>query len=377
MRVRSRLLASRVLPFAIFVAFVALRVAYWHPAGEMRDDDYVSATAVLFHGRIDPSWGPLYSLWLWAFRNLVGLVALPLASWALIVLANLVIGWRIARLAGASPIAATVAPLPCAALGAADVLPHALFLCAVVGGGGILAMRARTRCARFAALAAGFVAGAFVRPEVLFAAALAFCAAAITAFREPQQARALLAPLGLALVLFGWFGNPLSGGRSAFAFGQHYKFNVTLERGDPSFEGAWEPVVTRDFGATVTPAQAACANPTRFAWHIQRNVRQVTFLAALLAPPESVDRRIRAAVAIPFALVLAYGLWLARSAERARPVFWAAAFLAAPTVAASLLIFPRLHYSVAMLQFLVAAAAAGIGPEVRASGEVSTPACEV
>ena len=115
MRVRSRLLASRVLPFAIFVAFVALRVAYWHPAGEMRDDDYVSATAVLFHGRIDPSWGPLYSLWLWAFRNLVGLVALPLASWALIVLANLVIGWRIARLAGASPIAATVAPLPCAA----------------------------------------------------------------------------------------------------------------------------------------------------------------------------------------------------------------------------------------------------------------------
>jgi hypothetical protein len=208
---------------------------------------------------------------------------------------------------------------------------------------------------------------AYIRPEYA-ASFVLFCAAgtalaASTLLALPESRRTVLgvaavvgvAAAGLLLV----FGNPLAGGRSFVAFGQHYAHNVVAAR--HLNVNPWTnylAFVRTDFGDAQTFTQALHRNPGAVLWHVSRNAAAAPRLVAdKLVPVLNLSRRLEhvpGPLVLAAALAGALGLGRRLLRERLREggnrgLLTALAMLglvAAPSVLAALLVYPHPAYLV-------------------------------
>jgi hypothetical protein len=176
-------------------------------------------------------------------------------------------------------------------------------------------------------------------------------------------------------VCAGTLGVPLPDGpRGLFAFGQHYARNVLETRGGNTADCVvhFEQVLRADFGTVRTFGEAVRARPDAVAWHASRNFdRTPTVVSDLLRPRQPLGATVRIAVRVLILIVLSVGL--VRSVRRVRagaargpegqPVravllgLTCATLVGAPSV---VLIYPREHYLLLPLYFLLIMAVSGL-----------------
>jgi hypothetical protein len=199
-----------------------------------------------------------------------------------------------------------------------------------------------------------------------------------TSISQPASRRAVLGATALvgltAAGLLLVFGNPLAGGRSFIAFGQHYAHNVVAARHlDVNPWTNYVALVQHDFGDAQTFTQALRRNPGAILWHVSCNaVAAPRLVAAKLVPVLNLSRKLGympGALALGVALAGALGLgrrlfggqdWnpvgpetglescptSSRSTSN-RVLLVALAmlgFVAAPSLLAALLVYPRPAY---------------------------------
>lgn len=232
--------------------------------------------------RTDPSWGPLYALWLKPFVALLGdplrvyfatadvlSVGVSVAIYTYLLLLT-----RRAAPAAAASLLFLISPwnVPL------DSRVSGFALLVVVAG--LAAAETVPRGARrmsIAALAVLFASHA--RPE-LYPGALAFCAAALwLANREARHGdpRSWSWPIAVSIAIVAaaaWTGTPAFGrsdgiDRFLAAFREHFAWNWNLwHQTNAPMPQIWE----REFGGADTVLHAALTNPQAFARHIGDNV---------------------------------------------------------------------------------------------------------
>jgi hypothetical protein len=170
-------------------------------------------------------------------------------------------------------------------------------------------------------------------------------------------------------------GLPLPDGpRGLFAFGQHYARNVVETRGGDTADCVvhFERVLRADFGAVRTFGEAVRARPDAVAWHAGRNLdRLPTVVSDLLRPRQPLGASIRIVVRVLILAVLSVGLVRCVRHLRAggargpagQPLrvvllgLMCAALVGGPSV---VLIYPREHYLILPLFFLLVLAVSGL-----------------
>lgn len=331
-------------------------------------------------GLPDVEGSPLYILWERALlRGGVPLDALTHASWGGLAVLLPVSVFVLARACGAGPVAALAGAGFVPATTLIDIWPYPLHLAAaVLALGTALAVRL-PRAAGCAALGLTLLVACYVRPEFWYAL-LAFLPVAAGALAAGALGAAAL---GLAL------GSPKpDGARAVAALGQHYALNLHRAGGPVRAPwNEWEEHYRTAFGEATGVFEALRANPTAFGWHVGQNARQVpgTLLSAavpridltylplphqLLNGPEPPHADVESAAARALAAAVGLGLLGAlcglRAARRGSPdgaalplAALALVLVAAPALAAALVVFPRPHYAVPTLALAAALAAAG------------------
>ncbi|NPA06811.1 MAG: hypothetical protein GXO54_05335 [Chloroflexi bacterium] len=122
---------------------------------------------------------------------------------------------------------------------------------------------------------------AFARPEyafpamglVLFAGVDAARAWKRRPWRWTSRDGLLLVPVVLPTIGIMVWGLPFGHGRSVYAFGQHFAFNLWMCLGQPETR-TWEEEVEAAFGSIQSIAQAVWRNPTMFAQHVLCNLKR-------------------------------------------------------------------------------------------------------
>jgi hypothetical protein len=164
-----------------------------------------------------------------------------------------------------------------------DVWPYPSdFVILVYLTGILVALRARTSAGVAASLTLTAVLAVFVRPELSLAAialGLGSGAMAIRDLRRGTVRGRAVALSAAVVVLIGAipivvFGNPITTGRSFFAWGQHYALGQVMKyklAANPWSD--WGLFVTRDFGQVSTVGAAFRANPRAFVAHLLFNVQ--------------------------------------------------------------------------------------------------------
>ncbi len=170
-------------------------------------------------------------------------------------------------------------------------------------------------------------------------------------------------------------GVPLPDGpRGIFAFGQHYARNVVEARGGDLSDWVvhFERVLHADFGDVKTVGEAVRARPDAVAWHVGRNLSRLPTSASDLcrprAPLAGTPRRpvyllMLAGLAIGFVGVVRRvrsGGLRGLDGQPLRAVMLALACVAVISGPSVLLIFPRDHYLLLPLFFLLALAVSGL-----------------
>jgi len=236
--------------------------------------------AEILHG--DPSWGPLYALWLKPFVALlrdplrVYLANVCVLSVAVCVAlyAHLLLVARRAAVAAAGSLLFLISdwnvPLDSKVSG---------FALLVVVAGFAAAKSAPAGARRMTLASAGVLCASYARPE-LFAAALLLLAATVwLARREAREAgRAIFAwPLALSIAFLAaaaWTGVPVlargeGNDRLLFAFQEHFAWNWNRwHRAHAPLFSIWQ----QEFGAADTMLRAALSNPGAVAHHVGDNV---------------------------------------------------------------------------------------------------------
>jgi hypothetical protein len=260
--------------------------------------------------------------------------------------------------------------LACAALAATYVKDRRLAAGITVLG---MALAARAR-AELATPALAF--GAIVALWSLVALARSLRAPAHRRLRRKRLALLLAIALaaGVPVGLSKIFDDVETGNRSFFAFQQHYALNV-IEESDLHIDPwtNWFPFTSKAFPTATSIGEAAKENPSRFAWHVERNLvgEALTIRGKLLHPLPYIPHSILVLTRWTLEIILAFGLFALifrrRRLDR-RLVAWLPllAAVAVPTAGATLLIYPREHY---LLPFLWLALATLAG----ASGAVRRP----
>jgi hypothetical protein len=179
---------------------------------------------------------------------------------------------------------------------------------------------------------------------------------------------------GCAVLLLCGLGNPLGGGRSFIAFGQHYAINVVTAEQltiDPCTQ--YESIVARDFGEAATVRQAWQANPCAFLWHLAYNVSRTPEAVADLVEPRldlaSKARRllIVGVLGVVFLGAVGFGRRLVRGEQpnegkhRLGVALVMLTLVLVPTAVSALVVAPELRYLMGVVLFLIALVVAGLG----------------
>ena len=321
-------------------------------------------------------YGPLYALW---YRAIAAIqpdpVALYTFNWWVLQLGLVALLYAVARRSGAPRIAAGIVTLAWSLSHAVVIWPFNVYFSTTILAAGALACTFTTdRLFAATVLTIATAVASFVRPELaipgfaLLAVVVVWSIARAVRARRP---RALTGPAAIAatiVALVTIFGSPLGGGRSYFAFEQHYAWHrVEAGQLDVDPMTAFEPIVRADFPHAASIAGAAFENPSAFAWHLGYNLRLLgRRLGWFWETDPYVPRGIEVTVTAAFVIVLALGSYaIARRRKTLSPqlVAWLPIWVpvGASFVAAVVLIHPRDHYLVPFSFFGSAMFAAACG----------------
>ena len=309
--------------------------------------------------REPPAWGPLYALWLKPFVAALGepLAVQAAGAWALslavtsVVYLHLLQHTRRAALAtgGALFVLISDGNVPLAG-------KTSSFALLVLLGGWGLAWLAPRGARRGAAMAVAALLASYARPE-LFPAALGLALLSLwRARREPRAALAApLAALALIAALGATLGVPSAGGDRLFAaVREHFAWNWGAWSGEWRFFGSvWE----QQFGAARSLGEALRANPAAALHHLASNLagsarhllggafRHVPLLAPAVPLGIALEAWLAAlAVLAVLAAAVARPTARRRLIDRHGELLLAGAIVAAPCVAAAVVVYPRPHY---------------------------------
>mgnify|MGYP000529399046 CR=1 FL=1 len=352
----QRLESITVLLLVLLTLGLAL---LWQDIGFYDETIYLAQAAM-----VTPEWllsglekAPLYAGW----YKLLGLacpnpVQLYFLSWG--VLAGLILMLPLLfRLPGAWLYAFALACLPIFRIWPYVSLPVAVILLV----GLLLVLQRRLSMVMSTAMAVvACILAAYVRSEYVYGIFCAFAAFAVVSlcdWRQADKARRL----PLLLVLFGltvWMAHvqQLSDtGRSGIAFAQHVNLRAS-ERGELVGTNPWtSDHALREFNidtghnAANTSASVADfmrANPQRFAHHLWLNLLDLRTLLLTAT-----------------ILLLVLWPWWRGGHAALRPASIYVGLVSLPTLAATLLIYPRLHYAVSILPLLVVLALLLLRPQ--------------
>ncbi len=323
-----------------------------------------------------PEYGALYAVW---YRVLGAIEPDPIGlytfNWVVLQLGLTTLLYALSRRSGAPRLSAGVVTIVWSLSHAVTVWPFAVyFSTAILALGALAATFTKDGLVATTTLAIATAAASFVRPELampgmpLAALAIGWSLVRALRSRRPRALRAAIAVAATIAVLVGVFGSPLGGGRSYFAFEQHYALNrVEAERLDVDPWTAYQPIITASFPHARSIGEAARENPSAFAWHVTRNARLLRDKLAWFRDVSGyVPRAIKGALAWSAGAVLVAGaLALARRRRRVSPrlLAWLPIWIPVGVsfAAAVLLIRPRDHYFVAFVFFANATLASACG----------------
>jgi hypothetical protein len=384
----------------LVLALLAVSVKMTYDIAAVRDLDLADESAYMYFGTLIPQRGlpaaesgPLYGLWYCGLSLLQhDPVRLVYLGWQLLVALLPAVLYVLARALGGGRAVSLLGAFAVLTSCLLQTAPYPTYLAALLLA---LATLAATRCRSVpwavAFLGLGLLLAAYVRPEYAVAflvLALAGLAAALwtLATRRPRAATGLLLPAlllaGCAALLVRFAGNPLGGGRSFVAFGQHYAAHVVSARNLPLNPWSyWETIARGDFGDAQSLAEAWHVNPGAVLWHFGLNARALpgAFVEAV-APDLDLPKWGRQALWLLLAVLaslaaaglvrrLAAGTAGAAGAAGAaaaseRRVLWPPmvmlGLLSVPTAASVLVVWPRSHYLVPLACFLAALLAPGV-----------------
>jgi hypothetical protein len=224
------------------------------------------------------------------------------------------------------------------------------------------------------------VACIFVRPELFVALVLVTLGVACAAVRGVWRRTWRLVDVGrdvgvvlfLASLPFAVFGNPLAGGRSLFAWSQHYALAQAMQHRTEL--NPWLntlAIVTRDFDPVASIGDAFRANPRAFVANMIFNARLLPSRVQELLQPAPFAARTAGDVVAATLVVLAAFAGSSFLALRHRPgalddsvclVFGVWLAVAATTLADVLVIHPRRHYLQVPTGIGLSLVSAGLGP---------------
>jgi hypothetical protein len=374
-------LARRWLPdVLLLLVLAALTLKLSYHISEAHDLTLDDETNYMAHGHFLSSWGlppacysPLYVLWYWAWDRLhLDRTFVYFANWAVLMYLLAAGQYVLVRALGGLRAGALLLSFLTLNSGLNLVLPYPMHLATVVLlSGCVVAARLRSWPSSLFALGTALAVAAFLRPELSFSFLL--CAASLLGLGGwslvKRRAGAWRPLLYLALLLVfaaalaEEFGNPLGGGRSYFAFGQHYAFNLhEHKRIDVDPWTNWEAVARADFGDAESVPQAMRNNPRAFVRHVAWNVAEIPFSVTFLTAVElGFWHRAVRTVTVIIAVVGVVGFFrrmfrrsVRESDQVGRPLHVAVVmllFIAAPTVASVLVIHPRMHYLLPLIVF--------------------------
>jgi hypothetical protein len=310
---------------------------------------------------------PLYAVWYFALScvqpDRIGLYFL---NWSVLAFLLPASCYVLLRQLGGTRVAGLAAAFVLLTSDLIEVWPYPAHLAAtVLALGTSVAVGMRWLPWALAVLGVSLGLAAYIRPEYA-ASFVLYCVAGAalagwTLLTHPASRRAVFgsaALVGLTVAgLLLIFGNPLAGGRSFIAFGQHYAHNVVAaQQLDVNPWTNYVALVQKDFGDAQSFPQALRRNPGAILWHVSRNAAAAPRLVAgKLVPVLNLSRKLwylPGALALGAALAGALGLGrrvLRQRQERDgdRDLLVGLAMLGlvgAPSVLAALLVYPRPAY---------------------------------
>jgi hypothetical protein len=325
-------------------------------------------------------YGPLYAVW---YRVIGALepdpVGLYTFNWVVLQLGLAALLYALSRRSGAPRLAAGLVTIVWSLSHAVMAWPFTVyFSTAILALGALAATFTKDGLVAVTMLAIATATASFARPELaipgmpLAATAIVWSLARALRSRCSRALGAAIAVAATIAVLVRIFGSPLGGGRSYFAFEQHYALNrVEAEGLDVDPWTAYQPITTAAFPHARSIGEAAREDPLAFAWHVERNARLLPDkLAWFWDVTGYVPRALKIALAWGAGAVLIAGAFaLTRRRRRLSPrlLAWLPIWIpvGASFAAAVLLIRPRDHYLVPFGFFANATLAAACGALAR------------
>jgi hypothetical protein len=384
-------LVRELLPFLVlFTASFKATYDEWKTRDLTRTDEvaYVSFALLAADpwGWVSLEAGPLYVLWYQLLTALpIRVSYLPYVSHTLLLATLAGLFYALARRLGAGRwMGVAVTALLFFNTRIAMIEPFPVHLVTVWFALGVLVGTYR-RSLLGAAGPLGFsiLAACYTRPEfgtLLPAFLSVYLTAGFCAWWRRAACRWEFLPWAIPLVVAAavcgyWFGIPLPDGpRGWIAFGQHYARNVEEAgtRGFVGWAGNWEMLTREDFGEAKTVGHALRVHPEAIAWHIGRNLTHlptaITDLC-IAAPKLAATPRI---IIVPFVFA-GLGLGVVGLIRRIRggglhgpegqplrAVLLALTSVAFVSGAAVVVIYPRDHYLLLPLFFLLVLAVSGL-----------------
>jgi hypothetical protein len=375
----------------MLLALLVLSVKMTYDIARVRDltlgdePSYMRAASLIpTEGLPPPDNAPLYCLWYhalsWVQHDPVHLYYLGWQALVFLVVASL---YLLCRSAGGSRAGSLLAAFFVLNSAVVEVWPYPSYLAFVILAiGTAVATRFRSWAHSQTVLGLTLLVSSYVRPELAVSflvfglVALGSCGWVV--LRRSRQAwkwliGVLLVFSSAALFVHG-IGNPLGGGRSFVAFSQHYTFNVVAaEQLSLSPCSHYPEIITRDFGQAASFLQAWEVNPRAVLWHVLVNASRIPTSVGQLVE-DRLDLSYQAGLVLAALLsgaVVLGGAGLARrllahqgpgeSRRGLAVVLLMLTVLLVPTVASSLMVYPRLHYLMPVVLFLFAL----VGPGLR------------
>ncbi len=248
---------------------------------------YLTRGVNLARAELNPQWAPLYSVWYFLLDTVSGLNdnlrLYDLNYLVLSVLGPLLLYFYLRRIQVALAVAFVASALYLLSYSNLGVTPYQgkfAVLCV------LLALITTTFLARrfhYAVLLITLLLLSYIRPEYALAfVAAALLAVGVVAYRTWRQGTSYLRArslwlqaavvLVLTVVLVQFMGNPLRGGRSDFAFKQHFAINyVFWGRADTNPWSAADAIAQEAFGEVHSVPVMALNNPGLFTLHLATN----------------------------------------------------------------------------------------------------------